>query len=220
MPPSLARCAGDPGPDRVASTAGDRQQGRAGADGSWGDWPTRRRPNRDGLSQNPAAGLTPFLGYHVLEARALAGDHAGALSLIRQYWGAMIDLGATTFWEDFDLDWVAGSGRIDEVPPPDLRDIHAGPRSEHPARPVVEPLPRLVGGPDRLAQSPRPGGSSPSSPAAGRSRIRPNLGDLTRASGEVPTPLGSIRVDHRRQPDGSVVTNYQAPAGVEVVVGG
>ena len=28
----------------------------------------------------------------------------------------MLDRGATTFWEDFDLEWLDGSGRIDELP--------------------------------------------------------------------------------------------------------
>ena len=27
-----------------------------------------------------------------------------ALDVIRTYWGAMLDLGATTFWEDFNID--------------------------------------------------------------------------------------------------------------------
>ncbi|UKI30896.1 MAG: hypothetical protein L6W00_23985 [Lentisphaeria bacterium] len=37
----------------------------------------------------------------------------------------MIDRGATTFWEDFNLDWLENSGRIDELPPPGVRDLHA-----------------------------------------------------------------------------------------------
>ena len=39
-------------------------------------------------------------------------------------YGAMLDKGATTFWEDFDLAWVEGSGRIDEFPQNGEKDIH------------------------------------------------------------------------------------------------
>lgn len=36
----------------------------------------------------------------------------------------MPDKGATTFWEDFDIGWVKGTGRIDEFPPKGEEDIH------------------------------------------------------------------------------------------------
>ncbi len=69
-------------------------------------------------------GLTPFLGYLVLEALAALGEVAAGLDLIHQYWGAMIDLGATTFWEDFDLAWIPGSTGIDRDVPDGGRGIH------------------------------------------------------------------------------------------------
>ena len=31
---------------------------------------------------------------------------------------------ATTFWEDFDLAWLDGSSRIDELPKEGERDLH------------------------------------------------------------------------------------------------
>ena len=40
----------------------------------------------------------------------------GHLDVIRRFWGGMIDLGATTFWEDFSLDWAAtGAVGIDRL---------------------------------------------------------------------------------------------------------
>ena len=36
----------------------------------------------------------------------------------------MISRGATTFWEDFHMSWLEGSGRIDEFPTPGQKDIH------------------------------------------------------------------------------------------------
>lgn len=41
------------------------------------------------------------MGYYILTARAMAGDYEGCLEAIREYWGGMLSLGATTFWEDF-----------------------------------------------------------------------------------------------------------------------
>ena len=37
----------------------------------------------------------------------------------------MLSRGATTFWEDFDISWLDGSGRIDEIPDPEKKDLHA-----------------------------------------------------------------------------------------------
>lgn len=54
---------------------------------------------------------------------AAAGNYEGALERIREYWGAMLDLGATTFWEDFDMAWLP-AGRIDEPVPAGMRDLH------------------------------------------------------------------------------------------------
>lgn len=36
----------------------------------------------------------------------------------------MLSRGATTFWEDFDVKWLEGSGRIDELPKEGQKDIH------------------------------------------------------------------------------------------------
>jgi len=175
--------------------------------------------NRDALSRDPAAGLTPFLGHAVLEARALAGDYIGALGLIREYWGAMIDLGASTFWEDFDIDWAAGSGRIDEFVPAGLRDIHAGlGRNAH--RGLSLSLCHAWSAGPTAWLSRHVLGVRPLAPGCRVVQVRPELGDLSRAEGTFPTPLGSIVVRHRRRPDGSVATEVEAPDPIEVIVGG
>ena len=61
----------------------------------------------------------------ILAAKAMAGDFVGALRDIREYWGAMLDLVATTFFEDFNLDWVENSAPIDEVVPEGITVIRA-----------------------------------------------------------------------------------------------
>lgn len=61
--------------------------------------------------------------YYILKADAMAGGK-NMLSIIKEYFGAMLSRGATTFWEDFNMDWLEGSGRIDELPKEGERDIH------------------------------------------------------------------------------------------------
>lgn len=76
------------------------------------------------VSVGGAKGFSTFYGYYMLEAQAMAGQYQQAIDIIREYWGAMLDLGATTFWEDFNLDWVNNVTRIDELPQPGKKDIH------------------------------------------------------------------------------------------------
>ena len=68
--------------------------------------------------------ISTFYGFYVLQALAKSGDTDTALDFIRTYWGAMLDFGATTFWEDFNLEWTNNAGRIDELVPPGKKDIH------------------------------------------------------------------------------------------------
>ena len=70
------------------------------------------------LAQDPYRGLSTFYGYYVLQARALAGDFAGCLDLLRAYWGGMLQMGATTFWEGFEIDWMENAAGIDDLVPP------------------------------------------------------------------------------------------------------
>jgi alpha-L-rhamnosidase len=46
--------------------------------------------------------LTPYLYHHICEALALNGAEDDCLSLMKQYWGGMVEAGADTFWECFD----------------------------------------------------------------------------------------------------------------------
>lgn len=75
------------------------------------------------LEKEGAKGFSTFMAYYILTADALAGGK-DMLSIIKEYFGAMISRGATTFWEDFHTDWLEGSGRIDELPKEGEKDIH------------------------------------------------------------------------------------------------
>ena len=69
-------------------------------------------------------GLSTFLGCIALDACVKAGHKKEALEHLRQYWGGMLALGATSFWEHFDLEWMENAARIDEIVPPGKRDVH------------------------------------------------------------------------------------------------
>ena len=172
--------------------------------------------NQKYLSVNGAKGFSTFYGYYMLQAMAVAGNYQGACDVIRQYWGAMIDLGATTFWEDFNIEWLPNVARIDELVPPTKKDIHgeygaycykgfrhslchgwaSGPTSwlsEYVLGvQVIEPGCRVV-------------------------KISPHLCDLKWVEGTFPTPYGVITIRHEVGTDGKVKSKIDAPAEVKVL---
>jgi hypothetical protein len=149
--------------------------------------------NRDVLSVNPLDGLSTFLGYYTLQARAMAGDYSGALEVIRRYWGAMLDFGATTFWEDFDLRWTENAFRIDELPVPGKKDIHAD-FGNYCYKGLRHSLCHGWSGGPAAWMSENLLGIKILEPGAKTVEIKPNLVDLDWLEGSFPTPYGPIKV--------------------------
>lgn len=75
------------------------------------------------LTDGGAKGMSTFMSYYILKAVA-SFDKAAAVEMMKTYYGAMLDVGATTFWEDFDVEWTKGSCGIDRHPQDVERDIH------------------------------------------------------------------------------------------------
>ncbi|MFN3649900.1 MAG: alpha-L-rhamnosidase C-terminal domain-containing protein [Armatimonadota bacterium] len=169
--------------------------------------------NRTILSVNPNSALSTFYGYYILEARARAGDHQGALDLIRNYWGGMLDAGATSFWEGFELEWLEGAGRIDEITPPGKKDLHAdygdycyvGLRHSLCHGWAAGPTAWLT---EHVL------GLGPASPGYESIRVEPTLGDLAFAEGSLPTPHGLLKVRHERSSN-TIKTEIDAPEAVK-----
>jgi alpha-L-rhamnosidase len=153
----------------------------------------------------------------MLEAQAKAGDYQTAINNIRQYWGGMLDLGATTFWEDFNLEEAKNAARIDDIVPPGKLDYHrntgaycyiglrrslchgwsSGPTTwltEHVLGiKVVEPGCKTI-------------------------KIEPHLGDLQWVEGSFPTPYGVVKVKHTKLANGQIKTDIlQAPKQVKII---
>jgi alpha-L-rhamnosidase len=172
--------------------------------------------NKDLLAVDPLSGVSTFYGFYVLQARALAGDYQGAMDVIRNYWGAMLDLGATTFWEDFDLEWAKNAGRIDEMPAPDHDDIHADYGNYCYVGLRHSLCHGWASGPTTwLSQHVL--GIQVIEPGCKAVKIEPHLGDLEWVEGSYPTPFGAIKVRHEKKPDGSIKSDIDLPEGVRLV---
>lgn len=173
--------------------------------------------NADILTKDGARRLSTFLGYYVLLAMAQAENMAGAQDVIKEYWGGMLDMGATTFWEDFNLDWLENAAPIDELVPAGKKDIH-GDFGAYCYEGFRHSLCHgWASGPTAFL-SQKVLGITPLLPGFKEVSIQPRLGDLEWAEGTYPTPKGKIWVRHLRLQDGTVSTQYQVPKGVRVVV--
>ena len=159
--------------------------------------------------------ISTFYGFYVLQALAKSGDAATAQDFIRTYWGAMLDYGATTFWEDFNLDWTNNVARIDELVPPGKKDLH-GDYGAYCYKGFRHSLCHgWASGPTAwLSQNVL--GVKPLAPGCKRVRIKPQLGNLQWVEGDYPTPLGVIHVRHERRPNGTIKSEITVPPGVEV----
>jgi hypothetical protein len=165
------------------------------------------------LKQDGPKDLSTFYGFYVLNALAKSGDIDTGLDFISQYWGGMIDFGATTFWEDFDLDWTKNAGPIDEPVAAGKKDLH-GDFGAHCYVGFRHSFCHGWAGGPTAWLSRNVLGVTPVAPGCAKVRIAPNLGRLTWAEGTYPTPKGPIHVRHEKQADGSVKSTLKLPDGV------
>lgn len=171
---------------------------------------------RDVLGKGGVKGVSTFYGYYMLEAMSSAGENEYAVQIVRDYWGAMLDMGATSFWEDFNVDWAENSYRIDELPVAGKKDIHGdfgefcycGFRhslchgwSSGPATWLIRHVLGI-----RIME-----------PGAKVVEVKPCLGPLEWAEGALAVPGGSVRVKARRLKNGSVDVKVTAPENVVII---
>ena len=152
----------------------------------------------------------------MLEALALAGCYTEAMDIMSQYWGAMLDLGATTFWEDFNLDWTKNAARIDELVPEGKVDIHSS-YGNYCYKGFRHSLCHGWASGPTTWLSAHVLGVKVLEPGCKKVAIEPHLGNLKWAKGTFPTPYGVIKISHKVGADGKVISDVQAPQGVEIV---
>lgn len=160
--------------------------------------------------------FSTFYGYYMLQSLALAGEYETAMDIISQYWGGMLDMGATTFWEDFNLDWTVNAARLDEITPEGKKDIHGDfgaycyPGFRHSlchgwsSGPTAWMTEHVLG--IKILD-----------PGCKTVRIEPNLGNLEWVEGTFPTPHGVISVKHTKDKDGKVISKVDVPRGIKVI---
>jgi hypothetical protein len=174
-----------------------------------------QKANDEVIQQGGAKGFSTFYGYYMLEAQAKAGDYQSAIDNIRQYWGGMLDMGATTFWEDFDLDWTVNAAGINELVPPGKKDIHA----DFGAYCYKNLRHSLCHG---WASGPTAWltayvlGVQVVEPGCKKLRIEPHLGDIQWVEGSFPTPFGAVYIKHTKDENGKVKTEVKAPKDVKI----
>ena len=170
----------------------------------------------DFLEKGGAAGFSTFMSYYMLSALADAGKTADALSILKTYYGGMLKAGATTFWEDFDIDWLKDGTSLDSLS--GQYDIH-GDNGAHcyvgyrhslchgwSSAPTAFLAERVLG--IRILE-----------PGCRRIGIYPELGGLEWAEGEYPTPYGTVSVKCRKTEDGGISVEYKAPEQIEIETG-
>ncbi len=126
---------------------------------------------------------TPYFGYHVLRALALLGRHDDALDMLRRYWGKMIDLGATTVWEEFEREWNL---KPHQQPPQPFGygcNSLCQPAGSGPVRWLHQEILSV----------------KPAAPGFAKILIEPRPTGLTWAKGNVPTPHGVVKIAWQHQ---------------------
>jgi alpha-L-rhamnosidase len=120
---------------------------------------------------------TPYMRFHELAVLCESGAHDFVRGEILSYWGGMIELGATTFWEEYD--------------PSLADDAHYGMYGVKFGKSLCHAWgagPIYILGKYFL-------GVTPTSPGYETYRIAPNLGGLEHMKGTVPTGEGQVSVE-------------------------
>lgn len=167
------------------------------------------------IEPNDAHGISAFLGYYALISLYKNGKTKKALDYIRDFWGGMIKMGATTFWEEFDLDWMKGTSGVDVPEKDGIPCIHVPFGKSCYVGLRLSLCHGWASGPTSFL-SRYVLGVKPVEAGYKKIKIEPNLGDLEFACGDIPTPYGNIHVFHKNV-NGKIETQYELPYGVEII---
>jgi len=168
------------------------------------------------LLKDGANDFATFYGYYMLEALAKNGKYNEAMEIISDYWGAMLDLGATTFWENFNYNERHNALPIDQLPDESKFNIHSD-GGDHCYIGLRASLCHgWASGPTSWLTK-HVLGIHVIEPGSKVIRISPNLGDLDFAEGTFPTPFGVVKVKHIKQANGKVKSEIEAPEEVRIV---
>ncbi|WP_242692050.1 alpha-L-rhamnosidase C-terminal domain-containing protein [Aridibaculum aurantiacum] len=149
---------------------------------------------------------TPYMRFYELEALAAMGEQAYVLKEMKDYWGGMLNLGATSFWEEYN---------------PSKQGV------EHLAmygRPFGKSLCHAWGASPIYLLGKYYLGVKPTAPGYETYVIEPSLGGLQWMEGKVPTPHGQVTMyvstnNIKVKSDGGIGTLRLKSASMPVVEG-
>jgi hypothetical protein len=147
--------------------------------------------------------ISPYYGSYILRALSMTGHTDAGLRLLRSFWGGMIEEGATTFWEAYDPYWKK-------------TDFHANLYADAGQGYFVSLCHGWSAGPTSWLTD-HVLGVRPTSGGFKTAVIQPDLGDLTWAEGDVPTPNGPIHVRATNNA-GHISCSIVLPKGVDAQV--
>ena len=171
--------------------------------------------NLNVLLKDGAKGLSTFMSYPILKGISHYGKHSEALEIMKTYYNGMLSVGATTFWEDFDVKWLENCYRIDELPVDGKIDIHGdygaycykGYRHSFCHGWSAGVIPYLT---EEVA------GIKVVEAGCKKIKIEPNIANLNNVKVKFPTPYGILEVEHKKV-DGKVITTVSAPKEIEII---
>ncbi len=162
-----------------------------------------------------AKGFSTFMSYYLLRI-ASKKDMAETLDVLEEYYGAMLNLGATSFWEDFDINWAKNASPIDREPLENESDVH-GDNGAFCYKGFRHSLCHGWSSAPTAFLAEEVLGIHILEAGCRKLLIRPNLGNLSWAKGDYPTPFGVVSVSCKKNVDGSIKTEWTAPNGIEII---
>lgn len=168
------------------------------------------------ILEGGAEGFSTFMSYYLLKVAAKK-DMAETLSVLEEYYGAMLKLGATSFWEDFNIDWAKNASPIDEIPEDGKSDVH-GDNGAFCYKGFRHSLCHGWSSAPTAFLAEEVLGIHIISAGCKKVEIKPNLGNLSWAKGTYPTPYGIISVECKRLENGEIHTKWTAPEEIEVIL--
>lgn len=167
------------------------------------------------LTAGGGHGMSTFMSYYILKATAQTAGISAALGMLREYYGGMLQAGATSFWEDFDLNWLHDGADITHLPDEGGYDIH-GDNGRYCYQGFRHSLCHgWSSGPAAfLAETVL--GVQILSPGCSVVAVKPQLGELKRVQGCFPTPQGIISISARCE-NGHMTAEVTAPAAISII---
>lgn len=159
--------------------------------------------------------MSCFMGFYILRALSMIGNNEKALDLIRTYWGTMLKLGATTFWEEFNMEWAKNAARIDEIVPNGKDDIHGDFGEYCYERCRLSLCHGWACGPTVFLME-CIGGIKILEPGCKKLAVKPNLSGLEWADIVFPTPYGNVCIECKLI-NGKTETKISAPDEIEII---